>query len=341
MIQTTESFANSIPVLMYHHVSSSGGPLSISPENFESQIEWLARNGYVTLTTDEFARFLHGSPMPRKSVLLTFDDGYLDNYVHAHPILLHYGLNAVMFLVTGRVHDGPFRAIEAQRLEAPRSHQACERLVHDGRADEVTVRWSEVELMRAAGTFEFHSHTHSHLRWDQLCANPAHKRQNIRLDIEKSKAILTTRLGSGSRHLCWPEGYFDADYIDAAQSRGLRIPLHDPESAPQRAGQRPLPHPSPRRQRQGRTTGSRKSYAATRIRCGGGRTTGSSVRDTSGRKRGHENPLHELSRGRWGRPYHLHPESGSGAGGPPSRVRGSAGIEPALRERAGAFPVSR
>ena len=82
MLQTTESFANSIPVLTYHHVSSSGGSLTISPENFESQIGWLAKNGYVTLTADEFARFLHGAPMPRKSVLLTFDDGYLDNYVH-------------------------------------------------------------------------------------------------------------------------------------------------------------------------------------------------------------------------------------------------------------------
>jgi peptidoglycan/xylan/chitin deacetylase (PgdA/CDA1 family) len=150
---------------MYHRVSQSGDSLTVSPENFESQISWLARNGYITLTADEFARFLHGSTMPRKSVLLTFDDGYLDNYVHAHSILLRYGLNAVMFLVTGRVHDGPFRAIEAQRMEAPRSHQACERLVYDGRADEVTVRWSEVELMRAAATFEFHSHTHSHLRW--------------------------------------------------------------------------------------------------------------------------------------------------------------------------------
>jgi peptidoglycan/xylan/chitin deacetylase (PgdA/CDA1 family) len=121
MIQTIESVANSIPVLMYHHVSSSAGPLTISPENFESQIRWLARNGYVTLTADEFARFLHGFPMPRKSVLLTFDDGYLDNYVHAHPILLRYVMNAVMFLVTGRVHDGPFRAIEARRMEAPQT----------------------------------------------------------------------------------------------------------------------------------------------------------------------------------------------------------------------------
>ena len=221
MIQTTESFANSVPVVMYHHVSSSGGPLTISPENFESQIKWLANNGYVTLSADEFARFLRGARMPHRSVLLTFDDGYLDNYVHAHPVLLRYGLNAVMFLVTGRVHDGALRAIDALRAEPAHTHQACERLLYDGRADEVTVRWSEVEAMRAAGTFEFHSHTHSHLRWDLLCDDAIGKYQQIRADIEQSKAILTQRLGACSQHLCWPEGYFDTDYIDAAKAAGF------------------------------------------------------------------------------------------------------------------------
>ena len=220
-MQTTESFANSVPVVMYHHVSSSGGPLTISPENFESQIKWLAINGYVTLTADEFARFLRGAPMPCRSVLLTFDDGYLDNYVHAHPILLRYGLNAVMFLVTGRVHDGAFRAIDTLRAEPARTHQACEHLLCNGRADEVTVRWSEVEVMRAAGTFEFHSHTHCHLRWDRLCDDGIGKYQQIREDIEQSKSILAQRLGAASRHLCWPEGYFDADYTDAARAAGF------------------------------------------------------------------------------------------------------------------------
>ena len=221
MIQTTESVANSVPVVMYHHVSSSGGPLTISPENFESQIKWLAINGYVTLTTDEFARFLRGAPMPCRSVLLTFDDGYLDNYVHAHPILLRYGLNAVMFLVTGRVHDGALRAIDALRAEPAHTHQACEHLLYNRRADEVTVRWSEVEVMRAAGTFEFHSHTHCHLRWDRLCDDGIGKYQQIREDIEQSKSILAQRLGAASRHLCWPEGYFDADYTDAARAAGF------------------------------------------------------------------------------------------------------------------------
>ena len=44
------------------------------------------------------------------------------------------------------------------------------RLVAAGRADEVMLRWSEIEAMRAAGTFEFHSHTHTHTRWDKECA---------------------------------------------------------------------------------------------------------------------------------------------------------------------------
>jgi peptidoglycan/xylan/chitin deacetylase (PgdA/CDA1 family) len=222
MTQKTESFASSVPVVMYHHVSPSGGPLTISPENFESQMNWLASNGYVTLTADEFALFLCGAPMPDRSVLLTFDDGYLDNYVHAHPILMRYGLNALMFLVTGRVHDDAVRSIETLRARPSNTHRVCEQLVQDGHADKVTVRWSEVELMRAAGTFEFHSHTHSHLRWDQLCTDSVGKYQQISADIEQSNEILRKRLGAGSRHLCWPEGYFDADYIDAAKAAGFQ-----------------------------------------------------------------------------------------------------------------------
>jgi peptidoglycan/xylan/chitin deacetylase (PgdA/CDA1 family) len=123
--------------------------------------------------------------------------------------------------VTGRVHDGAFRAIDTLRAEPARTHQACEHLLCNGRADEVTVRWSEVEVMRAAGTFEFHSHTHSHLRWDRLCDDGIGKYQQIREDIEQSKSILTQRLGAASRHLCWPEGYFDADYTDAARAAGF------------------------------------------------------------------------------------------------------------------------
>ncbi|MFM0071982.1 response regulator [Paraburkholderia sediminicola] len=193
-----ESIALSLPVLMYHHVSESNGSLNISPECFESQMNWLARNGYVTLTADEFTRFLRGAPMPDKSILLTFDDGYLDNYIHAHPCLERYGFNAVMFLVTGRIHDGPVRPAMTARAARSMSHAECEQRVQAGRSDDVTARWSEIELMRKAGTFEFHSHTNTHLRWDMLCSDSVSKRHRIAQDIEISKCILAGRMGSVS-----------------------------------------------------------------------------------------------------------------------------------------------
>ncbi|MDI7065672.1 polysaccharide deacetylase family protein, partial [Klebsiella pneumoniae] len=116
-------------------------------------------------------------------------------YIHAHPCLERYGFNAVMFLVTGRIHDGPVRSAMTTGVAKSMSHAECEQRVLDGRADDVTVRWSEIELMRKAGTFEFHSHTHTHVRWDIQCGDPVSKRHRIAEDIEISRCILTERTG--------------------------------------------------------------------------------------------------------------------------------------------------
>src|SRR5690554_4842320 len=98
---------HTVPVLMYHHVSPSPDMITITPERFEEHIAWLARAGFHTLDAAGFADFLAGEPVPPKSVLLTFDDGYLDNWVYGHPVLARYDMRAVMFVITGHVGDGP------------------------------------------------------------------------------------------------------------------------------------------------------------------------------------------------------------------------------------------
>ena len=70
---------------------------------------WLARSGWNTLGADEFSHYLKHGKAPRKSILLTFDDGYLDNWVYAHPVLERHGLKATMFLVMEWPHDLPMR----------------------------------------------------------------------------------------------------------------------------------------------------------------------------------------------------------------------------------------
>src|SRR5690606_7189850 len=92
--------ALTVPVLMYHHVSPGDGMITVSPVNFEQHLLWLKRRGYSSLTSSQFADHLSGQPVPRKSVLITFDDGYLDNWVYAYPLLKKYGFTAMVFLVT-------------------------------------------------------------------------------------------------------------------------------------------------------------------------------------------------------------------------------------------------
>ena len=158
-------------------------------------------------------------------MLITFDDGYLNNWVHAHPVLARHGMRAVLFIITGWIGDGPVRPHAGQGgpLPATPDHDACKQLVAAGRADEVMLRWSEIEAMRAAGTFEFHSHTHTHTRWDKECAGDVQaKRARIADELRLSREALAGRLGSVSDHLCWPQGYFDADYVAAAREAGFR-----------------------------------------------------------------------------------------------------------------------
>lgn len=95
-------------ILLYHNVGPvrPGTPLSltISPKQFERQMQWLAKRGYAVITpSDWLRRFREGVDMPKKPVLLTFDDAYSDTAQYALPVLERYGFGAVIFVVTGRL----------------------------------------------------------------------------------------------------------------------------------------------------------------------------------------------------------------------------------------------
>jgi peptidoglycan/xylan/chitin deacetylase (PgdA/CDA1 family) len=216
--------AKAVPVLMYHHVSPNPGLVTISPENFRAQMRWLADHGYTSIGCNDLARFVKGELLPAKSVLLTFDDGYLDNYVYAHPILAEFGLKAALFIITGRIGDGPARACAgAGTLPDTPAHGACKEAVQAGRADEVMLRWSEVERMRAARSFEFHSHTHTHTRWDKAEPDRVIRDERLAADLAQSRATLQARLGAATPHLCWPQGYFDPAYVATALAQGFTL----------------------------------------------------------------------------------------------------------------------
>ncbi|MED3385986.1 polysaccharide deacetylase family protein [Bacillus subtilis] len=88
-----------LPILMYHSISS-GNSLRVPKKEFEAHMKWLHDNGYQTLTPKEASLMLTQDKKPsEKCVLITFDDGYTDNYQDAYPVLKKYGMKATIFMI--------------------------------------------------------------------------------------------------------------------------------------------------------------------------------------------------------------------------------------------------
>ncbi|HHQ9216967.1 polysaccharide deacetylase family protein [Escherichia coli] len=211
--------ARNLPVLMYHHVSEKPGLVTISPVTFHNQMKWLAENGWKTITASEMEYFYQGGILPRKSVMLTFDDGYLDNWLHVFPVLMKYNLNAHIFLITGLIGNGEKRTTnDTGRYSF--SHKDCEYEIRRGNADSVMMRWSEIREMIRSKLVEFHLHTHTHQRWDRMSGvhNPS---VYMKADLQIGIARMKEMIGTCSRHLCWPEGFYNNDYISIAETLGF------------------------------------------------------------------------------------------------------------------------
>lgn len=89
-----------VSILCYHDISENKWELSVSPEKFEEQIQFLLSLGYEFVSSDKLVSFVKGeTKLPNKAILLSFDDGYKSNYTNALPILLKYKIPAIVFVL--------------------------------------------------------------------------------------------------------------------------------------------------------------------------------------------------------------------------------------------------
>ena len=100
-----------IPVFMYHHINRHADDLvTLTPEDFENHLWVLKGRGFRTLFLDEQVQIIQGEGLSfPPSVALTFDDGHLDNWVYAFPLLKKYHMKATIFLITSWVGEGEER----------------------------------------------------------------------------------------------------------------------------------------------------------------------------------------------------------------------------------------
>ncbi|MFZ1948415.1 MAG: polysaccharide deacetylase family protein [bacterium] len=153
--------ADAIPVMMYHSVAPriegwAFNYLSFDPACFEDHISTLARAGYRSVLLPEVHDHVSGRrALPAKSVALTFDDGYLDNWVFAVPVLKKYGFKATVFVSTD--------FIDPRDIQRPTAEDAAAgRVRMEGLAYRGFLTVAEMKSMLASGLIDIQGHCKTH-----------------------------------------------------------------------------------------------------------------------------------------------------------------------------------
>lgn len=202
-LELSEKKAEKIPVLMYHHILKqedidkygwSNNSSVLSLETFEEQMDYLYENGFYTATLDELQGFLDGEiVLPEKTVVLTFDDGYLSNALYAYPILKKYNFKGTMFMLGYRVD-------EVQASFDPSNTQSL----------------SIYEAYKYEDVFDYESHTyalHDKDKNGKMLILSSDKETIIK-DLAKNKELLN------AKYFAYPYGVYDENTIEYLKETG-------------------------------------------------------------------------------------------------------------------------
>ncbi len=96
-----------IPVLLYHRIGFGDGPMTVSTEKFAEDLTQLKDMGFTTIDLDLFRRYLldPDTNLPKNPLMISFDDGYIDNYLIAYPLLQKFSMTAAFYIITSLVGE--------------------------------------------------------------------------------------------------------------------------------------------------------------------------------------------------------------------------------------------
>ena len=205
-----------VPVLMYHHINfHKGDMVTVTPDVFEGQMRHLAHAGYRTLKVGDILNLLEGkSVIKEKAVAVTFDDGWLDNYMFAYPILKRFGINATIFIVTDWVEKASETTFPVPG-SVPK-HAESKKLIAGNEAHKVMLSWKLIREMTRSDYVDFYSHTKSHPRCDQI------PETDLISELAGSKEDIEERLKQPCPYLCWPKGKYNAAAVKTARDVGYQ-----------------------------------------------------------------------------------------------------------------------
>ncbi|HUT85450.1 MAG TPA: polysaccharide deacetylase family protein [Elusimicrobiales bacterium] len=201
----------SIPVLMYHHISDDR---EITLKGFERQLRYLKEQNYYTPSLEEFYLHITGQKLlTKKSVLITFDDGYVNNWICAYPLLKEYEFRAVVFVTTQNIE----RSLKVIRPTTEDGEKSPDTRT-DERGDDKFLSWEELKVMVEDDIFEIGSHTHTHKNF-----NKTSDYADIERELEISRDLIKKNTNYNPVSIAWPWGHYKKNYIPAAKASGYKL----------------------------------------------------------------------------------------------------------------------
>lgn len=204
-----------VPIIVYHEVKLKlSNNYVIAPYEFESDLKYLAANHYSTVTMNQLVDYVYyGKSLPENPIVLSFDDGYLDNYKYVYPLLKEYNMKIVLSLIAKNTDD--FTRIPDDNLEY--SH----------------VTWDQLNEMLASGLVEVQNHTynlHSNKSGRVGCMqmsgeSDSHYEQVLSEDLMKCQEEIKQMTGATPNTFTYPYGTISRNAAPILKKLGFKATL--------------------------------------------------------------------------------------------------------------------
>ncbi len=192
-----------VPIIMYHNIDENSltSRLSVLPDSFKRQMHFLKNHHYNVVKLEDLANMVKKNRFPSKTIAITFDDGYENNYLKAYPVLKELGLHATIFIVPAMV------------------------------GTEGYMTWGQIIEMSESGAISIGSHSMTHA-WlpnqpDQKCDSEIMgSKRSIESHLNKEVGVFSYPLGGFNKDV--REKVINAGYkIAVATNPGKKYPKHD------------------------------------------------------------------------------------------------------------------
>lgn len=185
-----------LPIVMYHSIlKSADSRYEVTPQLLESDLQYLTAHGYTTVTVSDLIAYVqHGTPLPDRPVMLTFDDGHYNNYTYAYPLMQRYNCRMVVSPI----------AIESEKYS--QTGEANPNYGH--------LRWDDLREMVQSGLVEIQNHSYNlhayndTVRGIRPMAGETDEAYHTRLrtDLSTAQTLWNTHVGAVPTAFVYPFG---------------------------------------------------------------------------------------------------------------------------------------